>query len=108
MNSFPRSDRCRASAIVALLLFAAGHACWAGPIARLPEEVHRQIEGEWKFAGRPESLALTGKRPGVQGPIDDAFAAPFLCVRGTGRAWNPIVGAWADASLRRFAYEWPR
>ena len=64
--------------------------------------------GKWKFAGPREFVALTGKRPGVQGPIDDAFASPFLCVRGTGTPWNPAVGAWADASLRRFAYEWAR
>jgi len=65
-------------------------------------------QGKWKFAGPRASVALTGKRPGVQGPIDDAFASAFLCVRGTGRPWNPAVGAWADASLRRFAYEWAR
>ncbi len=41
-------------------------------------------------------------------PIDDAFATPFLCVRGTGTPWNAAVGAWADASLRRFEYEWAR
>ena len=64
--------------------------------------------GVWKFAGSRASVALTGKRPGVQGPIDDAFATPFLCVRGTGTPWNPAVGAWADASLRRFAYEFAR
>ena len=49
-----------------------------------------------------------GKRPGVQGPIDDAFTSPFLCVRGTGTAWNPKVAAWSDANLRRFQYEWNR
>ncbi len=65
-------------------------------------------QGKWKFAGPRASVALTGKRPGVQGPIDDAFASPFLCVRGTGTPWNSAVGAWADASLRRFAYEFAR
>ncbi|MEQ2005688.1 MAG: prolyl oligopeptidase family serine peptidase, partial [Limisphaerales bacterium] len=65
-------------------------------------------QGKWKFAGPRAAVALTGKRPGVQGPIDDAFASPFLCVRGTGKPWNPAVGAWAGASLRRFAYEWAR
>ena len=64
--------------------------------------------GKWKAAGTRASVTLTGKRPDVQGPIDDAFASPFLCVRGTGTPWNPAVGAWADASLRRFAYEWAR
>lgn len=48
------------------------------------------------------------KRPGVQGPIDDAFFSAFLCVRGTGKAWNKGVGAWADACLERFADEWAR
>lgn len=64
--------------------------------------------GKWKFAGPRGSVALTGKRPGVQGPIDDAFTTAFVCVRGTGKPWNSAVGAWTDASLRRFAYEWAR
>lgn len=64
--------------------------------------------GQWRSAGARVSVSPTGKRPGVQGPIDDAFATPFLCVRGTGTPWNPAVGAWADASLRRFAYEFAR
>ena len=46
------------------------------------------------------------KRPGLQGPIDDAFTSPFVCVRGTGKPWNPTAQAYADASLRRFAEEW--
>ena len=46
--------------------------------------------------------------PGLQGPIDDAFCTPFLCVRGTGKPWNSEVNAWALASLRRFEYEWAR
>ncbi|HEX3151597.1 MAG TPA: GDSL-type esterase/lipase family protein [Gemmataceae bacterium] len=50
----------------------------------------------------------TGKEPGLQGPIDDAFTHRFLCVRGTGTAWNPAVQAWADASLKRFAEEWAK
>ena len=64
--------------------------------------------GRWAYLGELDGLALDGKRPGLQGPIDDAFTAPFLCVRGTGTAWNPAVQAWADASLKRFAYEWNR
>lgn len=48
----------------------------------------------------------TWKRPGLQGPIDDAFTSPFLCVRGTGKPWNPAAQAYADAALRRFADEW--
>ena len=51
-------------------------------------------------------LSQGGKRPGLQGPIDDAFTAPFVCVRGTGQPWNTAVQEYADASLRRFADEW--
>jgi hypothetical protein len=65
-------------------------------------------DGKWVCQGTLGSVALDGKRPGLQGPIDDAFTGPFLCVRGTGKPWNPAVGAWADASLKRFAYEWAR
>lgn len=65
-------------------------------------------DGKWKYQGTLEAVTLTGKRPGLQGPIDDAFSRPFLCVRGTGMAWNPAVGAWADANLKRFADEWRR
>ncbi|MBP3955959.1 prolyl oligopeptidase family serine peptidase [Gemmata sp. G18] len=65
-------------------------------------------DGKWAYLGELDATPLSGKRPGVQGPIDDAFATPFLCVRGTGKAWNPAIQTWADASLKRFAYEWDR
>jgi len=62
----------------------------------------------WQCDGPRSQITLTGKRPGLQGPIDDAFATPFLCVRGTGKPWNAEVNAWAAASLKRFEYEWAR
>jgi len=65
-------------------------------------------DGGWVCLGSRDQVTHSGKRPGLQGPVDDAFASPFLCVRGTGKAWNPQVAAWADASLRRFEYEWAR
>jgi hypothetical protein len=70
------------------------------------ELVVRRRGDRWELATGP--VPPGGKRPGVQGPIDDAFTSPFLCVRGTGKPWNPAVQAWADASLKRFAYEWAR
>ncbi|HVJ87222.1 MAG TPA: prolyl oligopeptidase family serine peptidase [Caulifigura sp.] len=63
--------------------------------------------GAWHVVdGSPSQT--TGKRPGLQGPIDDAFATKFLCVRGTGTPLNPAIGAWADANLARFTDEWRR
>jgi len=73
----------------------------------LPVVIERH-DGKWQYQGTLDAAALTGKRLGLQGPIDDAFARPFVCVRGTGKAWNPAVGAWADANLKRFADEWRR
>jgi pimeloyl-ACP methyl ester carboxylesterase len=64
--------------------------------------------GRWTYLGELDELELQGKRPGLQGPIDDAFTTPFLCVRGTGAAWDPAVQAWAEASLKRFSREWNR
>lgn len=67
--------------------------------------VLRKGEGGWRIEGTNEARSA-GKQPGLQGPIDDAFTGPFLCVRGTGQAWNPAAEAYAEASLRRFAKEW--
>lgn len=70
--------------------------------------VFSRQNGLWTCSGRRDEWRATGKTPGQQGPIDDAFTRAFLCVRGTGQPWHPAVGAWADASLRRFAHEWER
>ena len=61
----------------------------------------RGFEG-WKL----DASERSGKRPGLQGPIDDAFTEPFLCVRGTGKPWNKGADDYSKASLRRFAEEW--
>lgn len=64
--------------------------------------------GEWVCCRESDNVLQSRKRPGLQGPIDDAFATGFLCVRGTGTAWNPAVGVWAEFNLRRFSDEWRR
>jgi pimeloyl-ACP methyl ester carboxylesterase len=77
------------------------------PDARRRAIVLARREGRWVDLGALDAPE-EGKRPGLQGPIDDAFTTPFLCVRGTGTAWNPAVQAWSEASLKRFASEWSR
>lgn len=76
--------------------------------ASATEAVLGRRDGKWTCLGDLDTLALPGKRPGLQGPIDDAFCTPFLCVRGTGKPWHPAVAAWADARLKQFAHEWRR
>lgn len=78
------------------------------PMDPVQSVVIEKLNGTWSYQGLLNETRLTGKRPGLQGPLDDAFARPFLCVRGTGQAWNPEIAAWADANLRRFSYEWRR
>lgn len=70
----------------------------------MKDPVFVKRDGKWLN----EESDASGKRPGLQGPIDDAFTKPFLCVRGTGKPWNPAVQSWADANLKRFQYEWHR
>jgi len=60
-------------------------------------------DGKWSVVERPSE---EGKRPGLQGPIDDAFSSRFLCVRGTGTPWNKDAQTFADETLKRFADEW--
>lgn len=55
-----------------------------------------------------DRLRSLRKSPGLQGPIDDAFMSPFLCVRGTGKPWHEATEAYATANLERFKYEWAR
>ncbi|MDI1314284.1 alpha/beta fold hydrolase [Prosthecobacter sp.] len=70
--------------------------------------VFTKTGNSWHCDGPRQQIKLTGKRPGLQGPIDDAFATTFLCVRGTGKPWNAAVHAWANENLKRFQYEWSR
>jgi dienelactone hydrolase len=65
----------------------------------------------WRPLDHEESRAVEENRdrlkhPGVQGPIDDAFTGPFVCVVGTGTPWSKAVGRWADDRLARFRDEW--
>ena len=69
-------------------------------------------DGKWEsvlpervFTAR---LRKPQKTAGLQGPIDDAFTGPFLCVRGTGTPWNRAVQDYADADLKRFGEEWSK
>lgn len=53
-----------------------------------------------------EGFPKLHKRPGLQGPIDDAFMGRFLVVRPTGPAWHPAVAKWSAAALEQFLADW--
>lgn len=66
-------------------------------------EVHQSEGGKWNLGPAPAGLA---KRPGLHGPIDDAFLSRFLFVRPTGAPKDPVVHAWALREMERAGREW--
>jgi len=67
-----------------------------------------RIEKDWKNAltekaSQPRSLQ---KRPGLQGPIDDAFLERFIIVRPTGRSKSPALDAWVERELQHAIVHW--
>jgi hypothetical protein len=55
-----------------------------------------------------ERLRVPQKVHDLQGPIDDAFTGPFLCVRGTRPGWHNGTREYAEANLKRFQDEWSK
>ncbi|QDV48599.1 prolyl oligopeptidase family serine peptidase [Gimesia fumaroli] len=48
------------------------------------------------------------KRHNLQGPIDDAFTLPFVCVTGTGTPWQPELNSWSKSVLTLFEKEFDK
>ena len=53
-------------------------------------------DGKWTPA---TTAAGRRKRPGLTGPINDAFMEAFLFVRPSGKPLNPELGAWVEGEL---------
>ncbi|MBI5767409.1 MAG: prolyl oligopeptidase family serine peptidase [Verrucomicrobia bacterium] len=64
--------------------------------------VHHQ-SGRW-WSGEPS--ATLRKRPGLTGPIDDAFMEPFVFVRPTGQPLSEKLGTWTTGELARATKMW--
>lgn len=78
---------------------------------RLPDIYLVGNAGGWDLLDYDDSLNFIDnpqreKRPGLQGPIDDAFSQPFVCVRGTSEPWSAPHQAWSDWTLERAQREW--
>ena len=81
--------------------------------ANLPDVFFVRENGGWKALDYQASLSFEEnphhhKRHNLQGPIDDAFMEPFLCVRGTGTAWSQPHQEWASWTLDRFQREFDK
>ena len=70
-------------------------------------ELHlrRSTEGKWQITNRPWGPELA-KRPGLQGPIDDAFMDSFLMVRPSGKPMNPAVGDYLANAYTHATQQW--
>jgi hypothetical protein len=64
--------------------------------------VHRQSDRWW--AG--DFADALRKRPGLTGPIDDAFMEPFLFVQPTGKPLHEKLGAWTKGELAHATKMW--
>jgi dienelactone hydrolase len=63
-----------------------------------------KVNERWYPAETPyEGLV---KRPGLQGPIDDAFLEQFIVVRPTGTPHHPAIGKWVETELAHFVTQW--
>ncbi len=59
-------------------------------------------------AWRPVRDSKLHKMHGLQGPIDDAFLEPFLCVRPTGKPYQAKVNDYTLGVLERFRKEFAK
>ena len=60
--------------------------------------------GKWAQAVAPPSGLV--KRPGMQGPIDDAFMDSFMMVKPTGQAWHSKNQQWVTAEMGHARDHW--
>lgn len=60
----------------------------------------------WEQARDDRWDTLLRKRPGLQGPIDDAFLEPFLVVLPSGRCAHPAVQAYVEVEMEHFRRRW--
>ncbi|MFT5125294.1 MAG: putative esterase [Verrucomicrobiales bacterium] len=62
------------------------------------------VDGAWT-AKSPEEFGLV-KKPGLQGPIDDAFLEPFMVVTPSGTSQNARFQSWMAFELEHFLARW--
>ncbi len=65
--------------------------------------LQRGEDGSWHVV---DHFAKIRKRPGLSGPIDDAFVDPFLVVTPSGSSSSPEVERWTACELENFRQRW--
>ncbi|HQR41543.1 MAG TPA: hypothetical protein PLX97_02640, partial [Gemmatales bacterium] len=67
----------------------------------------RKEAGKWKLVDTLDDGKLR-KKPGLQGPIDDAFMDSFLIVKPSGTSPHAKVNEWVEAEMNRAIDHWRR
>ncbi|MFO0967377.1 MAG: prolyl oligopeptidase family serine peptidase [Gemmataceae bacterium] len=79
----------------------------AAPLSDRSWTVHLVRSGpRWSTVEQATLEKEVRKRPGLQGPIDDAFMDRFLMVRPTGKSVNEQVGRWVDGEMSHALTHW--
>ncbi len=65
----------------------------------------RKTDGKWEAVATLDDKVLR-KRPGLQGPIDDAFMDSFLVVRSTGKPYDETTSEWVKTEMARAVDHW--
>jgi pimeloyl-ACP methyl ester carboxylesterase len=66
-----------------------------------------RVDGKWQLLSdtNDQSTDLR-KRPGLQGPIDDAFNGSFVFVMPSGKSSDPVVQAWYEQESKHAMEQW--
>jgi len=76
----------------------------------LPDVYFVRAEDSWKVLSYAESKVFfdnreVRKRPGLQGPIDDAFTSRFVCVVGSSQGNSETGTLWSEQTLETLKQE---
>jgi len=63
-----------------------------------------KVRGKWRQSQK--AAPALAKKPGLQGPVADAFTRGFLCVRPTGKPWNVAANNYAVTMLEALRTQW--
>jgi dienelactone hydrolase len=69
-------------------------------------KLHRDDQNQWKIGAREVGKDELRKRPGLQGPIDDAFMDSFIIVRPTGKSSRMEINHWVQSEMDRAIHQW--
>ena len=77
------------------------------PRGRNPQAMSFSLhDGTWNAHGGRRTDVSLHKRPGLQGPIDDAFLDSFIFVKPTMKGLSPEVDKWVQAEFDHAVTHW--